>query len=177
MKIKALITTLVLGSSSLALAAPGRSRSPRPARRLSRRLMLGSYGQAATAGTGPRRGPMYPVTLASSQKVNGREVIRVAPSQRAFTKLELRSTAGRTKLDKVMITFANGGTQLVDCNKLLERAATRSRSTSTATRATSRASCSSATAAAARRSTSSRSERGSLRKHRTRRTHSFTRRA
>ncbi|NVB77023.1 MAG: hypothetical protein HOV81_01390 [Kofleriaceae bacterium] len=109
MKIKALITTLVLGTSSVALAAPAvrDHRAPAPVV-----VAQGNWHRPA-----PR--PMYPVTLASSQKINGRELIRVAASQRAFTKLELRSKAGRTKLDKVMITFANGGTQLIDCNKLL----------------------------------------------------------
>lgn len=119
MKIKALIATLVLGSSSIALAAPDvRDHRTQPAP-----LVAQAHEQAhAQGGYGwnrPAPRPMYPVTLASSQKVNGREFIRVAPSQRVFSKLELRSTAGRTKLDKVMITFANGGTQLVDCNKLL----------------------------------------------------------
>jgi hypothetical protein len=107
MKIKALITTLILGSSSVALAAPAVRDHRAP-------VVAQNYAWHRPA---PR--PMYPVTLASAQKVSGREVIRVSPAQRAFTKLELRSTAGRTKLDKVMITFANGGTQLIDCNQLL----------------------------------------------------------
>jgi hypothetical protein len=107
MKIKALITTLVLGTSSVALAAPAVRDHRAPV----------VVQNAAWHRPAPR--PMYPVTLASSQKIDGRELIRVAASQRAFTKLELRSKAGRTKLDKVMITFANGGTQLIDCNTLL----------------------------------------------------------
>src|SRR5690242_14610347 len=105
MKIKALITTLVLGTSSLAVAAP--------AVRDHRTPVVAPAPAAFWHRPAPR--PMYPVTLASSQTVNGRDVIRVSAAQRAFTKLELRSTKGRTKLDKVMITFANGGTQLIDC--------------------------------------------------------------
>ena len=115
MKIKALITTLVLGSSSVALAAP----SVRDHRPPAGAVVAQAHVQPAYGWNRPAPRPMYPVTLASAQKLSGREVIRVAPSQRAFTKLELRANAGRTKLDKVMITFANGRTQLVDCNKLL----------------------------------------------------------
>ncbi len=114
MKIKALITTLVLGSSSVALAAPA-VRDHRPP---AGAVLAQAHVQPAPWNR-PAPRPMYPVTLASAQKLSGREVIRVSPSQRAFTKLELRSNTGRTKLDKVMITFANGRTQLIDCNKLL----------------------------------------------------------
>lgn len=114
MKIKALITTLVLGSSSVALAAP----SVRDHRPPAGAVLAQAHVQPARGWNRPAPRPI-PVTLASAQKVSGREVIRVAPSQRAFSKLELRANAGRTKLDKVMITFANGRTQLVDCNKLL----------------------------------------------------------
>jgi hypothetical protein len=106
MKIKALITTLVLGSSSLAVAAPAVRDHRAPV--------------VAPLWHRPAPRPLRPVTLATSQNVKGREVIRVSTSQRAFTKLELQSKKGRTKLDKVMITFANGGTQLIDCNALIK---------------------------------------------------------
>lgn len=111
MKIKALITTLVLGTSSVALAAPSvRDHRTAP-------VVL---PQAQPYRPAPRpTGYQYPVKLAANTKVDGRELIRVAAAQRPFTRIELRSISGRTKIDKVMITFANGGTQLIDCNKLL----------------------------------------------------------
>lgn len=114
MNIKALITTLVLGSSSVALAAPTIR---------DHRAPVAAPVQAAFWHR-PAPRPMYPVTLASSQNVKGRELIRVSSTQRAFTKLELRSKAGRTKLDKVMITFGNGRTQLIDCNAVIKKGQT-----------------------------------------------------
>ena len=109
MNIKALITTLVLGTSSVALAAPTVR---------DHRTLPAPHAQPYRPAPRPT-GYAYPVKLAAAQKVDGREVVRVSPSTRAFARLELRSISGRTKIDKVMITFANGGTQIVDCNKLL----------------------------------------------------------
>lgn len=108
MNIKAIVTTLILGSSSLALAAPN-VRDHRDEDRVSQ--FQSPYRPA------PR--PMIrPVLLANDARVQGRDVIRVSDT-RAFTKLELRSQAGRTQLDKVLITFGNGQSQVIDCNKTL----------------------------------------------------------
>lgn len=103
MNIKAIVTTLVLGSSSLALAAPNNVRDHRQDDRMA------SFRPAPR----PRA-----IVLAQSTRVQGRDVIRVNDT-RAFTKLELRSQAGRTQLDKVLITFGNGQSQVIDCNKTL----------------------------------------------------------
>ena len=126
MKINALVTTLVLGSSSIALAssdvrdhrthaaAPAILAAPAPAPVLQARFGFGF-------GAGYQR-PVRPVswvTLASSTHVDGREMIAVAPTHRTFSKVELRSNNGRTRLDKIMIQFANGRSQVLDYNTVL----------------------------------------------------------
>jgi hypothetical protein len=110
MNIKAIVTTLILGSSSLALAAPTvrDHRAPAPA-----------FQPTYQAPYRPAPRPMIrPVVLKNDARVQGRDVIRVN-NTRAFTKLELRSQSGRTQLDKVLITFGNGQSQVIDCNKTL----------------------------------------------------------
>lgn len=110
MNIKAIVTTLILGSSSLALAAPTvrDHRTPAPA-----------FQPVYQAPVRPAPRPMIkPVVLKNDARIQGRDVIRVNTT-RAFTKLELRSQSGRTQLDKVLITFSNGQSQVVDCNKTL----------------------------------------------------------
>jgi hypothetical protein len=57
-------------------------------------------------------------TLASSQRVLGRELIHVR-SNAAFSKLEIEAAAGTTFVDKVRITFGNGRTQLVELDRRL----------------------------------------------------------
>jgi hypothetical protein len=131
MKIKALVTMLVLGSSSLALAdhddyAPTQApyagpkvrdhrypaplpapvvappvATPAPVTQARFQYGLGRWRQAR------------PVLLANDTRVSGWSVINVAATNRAFTKLELKASNGRTDLDRVMITFNNGQRQIV----------------------------------------------------------------
>jgi hypothetical protein len=135
MNIKALITTLVLGSSTLAVVAPTlasadvrdhRTEEVSPSIRDHRTEYAPPVAaqvqlQARADWHRPMQRPVFvpaPVTLASSTKLSGRDVIRVS-NTRAFTKLELKSNGGRTKLDKVMIQFGNGQMQTIDCAKQL----------------------------------------------------------
>lgn len=131
MNIKALIATLVLGSSTLAVVAPAlASADVRDHRTDSSFVVQGQltaqadiHAKGWTDRVDHRRmlPPVYvpqPVTLASSARINGRDIIRVSDT-RAFTKLELKSTSGRTQLDKVMIQFGNGQTQVINCEKQL----------------------------------------------------------
>jgi hypothetical protein len=123
MSFKAIITTILLGTSSLAAAAPSYDhvdvrdhrtqpvyQAPAP-QAVQQPLWLRHVVQQPV---------VQPVTLASSERLNGREIIKVNESLRAFTKLELRAKSGRTNLDKVMITFGNGKTQMIDCNRTLQ---------------------------------------------------------
>ncbi|HUS29065.1 MAG TPA: hypothetical protein VMZ53_11160 [Kofleriaceae bacterium] len=102
MSLKAIITTLVLGSSSVALAAPS---APVPT--LQPALWMRHVVET------PK-----PILLASSARINGRDIIKVN-DLRPFTKLELRAKLGRTNVDKIVITFANGQTQTINCNRAL----------------------------------------------------------
>jgi hypothetical protein len=150
MSLKAIITTIVLGTSSIAAAdttfyAQGSlqgsvnvrdHRAPAPVYQApvyqapAPVYQAPVYQAPAPVYQAPRpmypfRKPVYtrpalqPITLASSLRVQGRDVISVADSLRAFTKLELRATNGHTNLDKVLITFGNGQTQTIDCNRKL----------------------------------------------------------
>lgn len=116
MKIKALITTLVLGSSSLALAAPAyQAPYAAPAVRDHRQPAPLPAPRPAPPqyGFGWQKPVARPVLLANDTRVNGRSNIKVAQSARMFTKLEIKAQNGRTDLDRVLITFGNGQTQTV----------------------------------------------------------------
>lgn len=133
MSLKALITTIVLGTSSVALAAPvvrdHRTPAPAPAPittidhrstidiNASADLRFGRPGYYPA----PRPLPLSWVSLANDTKVNGRTAIKVSHSTRAFTKLELRAQQGNTKIDRVLITFGNGQTQTIALNKRLSK--------------------------------------------------------
>ena len=96
---KAIIAALLLGSSTIAAADP----AP-PAFSWLRHVV---------------EAPKPPTMLASS-RLNGRETIKVNDYLRAFDKLELRAKSGRTDLDKIVITFGNGKTQTIKCNRVLQ---------------------------------------------------------
>lgn len=129
MSLKALITTLIIGSSSVALAAPSVSYGPTvrdhrtPAAPNYTSDHRGAIDINASAGIqfrharpvrpAPRPAPLTWVTLANNMQVSGRTAIKVAPTARPFTKLELRAEKGNTSIDKVMIVFANGRSQTV----------------------------------------------------------------
>lgn len=106
MKINALITTLILGTSSLALAAP--------TVRDHRTLPAPAPVVQARAGFAWHKPIARPLLLANNTHVAGRSVISVAPGTRAFTRLELKGNSGRTNIDRVLITFGNGQTQIIN---------------------------------------------------------------
>lgn len=100
MRITALITTLLLGSSSVALAAP----TTRDHRRAPRADVVHD---------------VLAVMLADNVKVSGRTVIKVPAMKRQFKRLELRSEQGRTAVDRVIVHFGNGTSQTVERNAFL----------------------------------------------------------
>lgn len=122
MKIKALVTTLVLGSSSLALAAPAYNTYSAPAVRDHRTLPaprpapLPAPAVQARFNVAARwQKPVFrPLLLANNTRVAGMEDISVAHGTRAFTKLEIEANRGRTNLELVVIRFANGQSQTVN---------------------------------------------------------------
>ena len=121
---KALVTLLVLGTSSLALAD---SYGP------SVRDHRNPYTQPAPVVVTPAPAPapvaqlhgqlgfgwkrpvqqLRPVLLADNTKVSGWSMINVPLQNRMFTKLELKANRGNTDIDRVLITFGNGQRQVV----------------------------------------------------------------
>jgi hypothetical protein len=130
MKIKALVTALVLGSSSVALA--DHDKLAKPTVRDHRAPIAQPYKPApapvtqvapvrpqAGAYSGWARFFARPQLLANDTHLTGRAVINVPATTRAFTKLELRSNNGRTSIDRVMITYGNGQRQVLALRKVV----------------------------------------------------------
>jgi hypothetical protein len=99
MNIKAVLVTLILGSSSLAFADHL------------------SYKEPTVRDH--RWGYERPVLLANDTHLMGRAFIKVTPSTRPFTKLELRSNNGRTSISKVIVELGNGQRQIVAFGKVV----------------------------------------------------------
>jgi hypothetical protein len=107
-KLAVLVTTLVLGASSVALA----DHAYAPSSSEIRDHRAPNYGRWT-----PR--PATWSTLSShSTLLRGRAVIDVNSRQR-FTKLSLDTLGGSMFVDKVLIVFGNGQTQTVDLDKRL----------------------------------------------------------
>ena len=104
MKIKALVTALVLASSSAALAAPDQT-----AYQAVEHRTLAPLGVSFLRHVVEKPAPMV---LANDTHLSGRALIKVA-TLRPFTKLELRANDGRTTIDRVLIDFGNGRTRVV----------------------------------------------------------------
>jgi hypothetical protein len=107
-KLAVLFTTLVLGSTA-AIAAPAYQAAP-----------SAPYAPAVRDHRLPYRPVHTWSTLAANARLSrGRQLIDVSSNQR-FTKLQL-SAAGSVFVDKILITFKNGSTQLVNLDKTLGR--------------------------------------------------------
>jgi hypothetical protein len=109
-KLSVLITSLVLGISSVAVAAPGA-----PA------VHANPVAQARFAPPMVRPLP-HPVKWMQLDTAKpsrfGRTVVDVNTRAR-FTKLKLEALRGVASIDKVMITYANGRTQTVELDTRL----------------------------------------------------------
>jgi hypothetical protein len=117
MNIKAIIASLVLGSSSVALAAPSVTVSA---------TARGSYEAPVVRdhridpigwnGGGRKLPPVYrPVTLASGVQfaATGRTSISVGSQAGSFGTLQISAASGRTFIKQVYVQFANGQTQVL----------------------------------------------------------------
>jgi hypothetical protein len=122
MNIKALITLLVLGSSSVAMArpvtVPGYEDAP-----ITRRLPP----ESAPSEGAPRTPPFVPpwVTIGTEiRAIDGAMAFQVSPHlgtgfAKGFTTLRLLSAGGKSLINRVEIQFANGRRQLVELDKYL----------------------------------------------------------
>ncbi|HWU89027.1 MAG TPA: hypothetical protein VN253_17300 [Kofleriaceae bacterium] len=146
MKIKALITMLVLGSSSVALARPvavsgtveaswtyGTTRTaPAPAPIVRDHRAPGWAPAPAPAQNieadcraaehSPPFVPVWTTLGATNQIANGQMSFAVGQSAGKFRMLKLQSTAGKSLINQVKIQFTNGRTQVVELNKYLTAA-------------------------------------------------------
>ena len=118
MKIKALVTALVLGSSSVALADHTVAQAPQPMVRDHRAPIAQPLKPVAPVQQQPAYGYGWqrfarPQLLVDNAHLAGRTLVSMPASYRAFTKLELRSNNGRTSIDRVVITFGNGQRQVI----------------------------------------------------------------
>lgn len=135
MQLKALITTLILGSSSVALA----DTQIRDHRTPTHTIATTTVVAPAPVVTKPtlvvtnrldgrvdgrwnivrRRQPLTYVSLANNLALDGRANIALKPTKRQFSKLELRAEGnGRTRV-KVIVFFGNGRTQTIDLDAKL----------------------------------------------------------
>ena len=134
MNIKALITMLVLGSSSVAMARPVTvsataeaswtyGTAPAPIVRDHRTQVPARAPAYQTDYHRPHRSPPFvPVwtTLGAMNRIaDGEMSFAVNPYASRFSMLKLQSSAGKSLIYRVKIQFANGRTQVVELNKYL----------------------------------------------------------
>jgi len=111
---KLIITSLVLGLSSAAFAAPGsQGYNDRDRDRDEHGLR-----QPAPPQIRDHRMPLRWMALSSNLRVSGKKAIAIR-SQAVFSQLKLEAAAGSTFIDKVVITFGNGRSQTVNLDKWL----------------------------------------------------------
>ncbi len=132
MNIKALVTMLVLGSSSVAMARPvavsgsagasvvvrdHRTQAPAPA---PKPAYQAEYGGAHRS---PPWRPVWVNLGTESRYMDGEMKFHVSPyhKAKAFSTLKLQSSSGKSLIYRVKIQFANGRTQVVELNRYLNK--------------------------------------------------------
>jgi hypothetical protein len=134
MNLKTILVSLVLGSSSIALAAPAApAAAPAPASVVVRDHAAGTeyttaapnaiYYKDGQSWRGMPKPPVYrPVTLASAMRLgtSGRASIAVGSQAGKFDILRLTASAGKTFIKQVIVQFNNGQSQVVGLGKTLD---------------------------------------------------------
>lgn len=127
MKIKALITLLVLGSSSVAMARPvhvsGYEGAPvvrdHRVHRIPAPAPMPVPAPEVTRPAPPPFVPQWTTLGTESRIIDGAMSFRAGAQMGRFIALKLQSTAGKSLINRVEIRFANGQTQVVEVNKYL----------------------------------------------------------
>jgi hypothetical protein len=142
MNLKLALASLILGSSSIAMAQPAAPCNDGSS------VNSNDYDDDYTAPVAPTADPIYyrsqypqqypqpanayngrwlppvarPVTLAAGVRVpfNGRTEIRVGGQLGSFAALKLDGTSGRSFIRQVYIQFENGQTQVRDVNRMID---------------------------------------------------------
>jgi hypothetical protein len=134
MNLKALVTMLVLGSSSVALARPvavsgsaGASitvRDHRAPRDYRAPVPAPAPAHDGSYRTPPPFVPLWVTLGTESRIIDGAMAFRVNPTLRSarFSALKLQSAGGKSLIHRVEIQFANGRTQVVQLNQYLTAA-------------------------------------------------------
>ena len=142
MNLKTILVSLVLGSSSIALAAPAASAlAPASTTVVVRDHAAGTeytvvndhdapaakpnaiYYRDGQSWRGMPKPPVYrPVTLASDMRLgtSGRASIAVGSQAGKFDTLQLTASAGKTFIKQVIVQFNNGQNQVVGLGKTLD---------------------------------------------------------
>ena len=130
MNIQALITMLVLGSSSVAMARPAAvpgtagttvtSVSSGTTIIRDHRAPMPAPAYDASFRSPPPFAPLWTTLGVESRILDGAMAFRVSPSMGRFTTLKLQRTAGKSLINSVRIQFANGRTQTVELNQYLD---------------------------------------------------------
>jgi hypothetical protein len=118
MNLKTILVSLVLGSSSIALAAPATPAAPAPTAQPN-----AIYDKDGQAWRGVHSPPIYrSVTLASDLRLgtSGRTSIAVGGQAGTFDTLRLSAAAGKTFIRQVIVQFNNGQSQVVGLGKTLD---------------------------------------------------------
>jgi len=136
MNLKTILVSLVLGSSSIALAAPALA-SAQPATVIVLDHAAGTEYTVTSAPAGrptaidykdgqswhgmPKPAVYRPVTLASGMRLSsGRASIAVGSRAGKFDTLQLTASAGKTFIRQVTVQFNNGQNQVVGLGKMLD---------------------------------------------------------
>jgi hypothetical protein len=136
MNLKTILVSLVLGSSSIALAAPA-APAPTSATVVVRDHAAGTeytvtdaqaarpnaiYYKDGQSWRGMPKPPVYrPVTLASGMRlISGRASIAIGSQAGKFDTLQLTASAGKTFIRRVTVQFNNGQNQVVGLGKMLD---------------------------------------------------------
>jgi hypothetical protein len=117
-KLITLVTTLVLGTSSLALARPAQFRANDGWRE--RQELRIDRDQASGQRT---YRPTWVALSGATRLERGRDVIPVGVQQGRFTQLRFQATEGVSAIDRVLIRFGDGHWQVADLGKRLDAGA------------------------------------------------------
>lgn len=146
MNLKAIIASLVLGSSSIALAAPAPAAAPAQASYGTTVVRDHRTGDETTTTTTtvvrdhrddraqaaapnaiywkgvPKPAVYRPVTLASGLRlgVNGRASISVGSQAGRFDTLQISASAGKTLIQQVFVQFDNGQRQVANLGRMID---------------------------------------------------------
>jgi len=120
MNIKALVTMLVLGSSSIAMAHPVTYSSYEGAPIVrDHRTPAPAPAYDGSLRTPPPFVPPWITLGTESRIVDGEMAFRVGPQMGRFSTLKLQTAFGKSLIYRIQVRFSNGATQTVEVNRYL----------------------------------------------------------